>query len=139
MAEDHLERLRALREAALLGGGPERVAQQHARGKGTARERLARLLDPDSFQEPGSLARHQVSDYGLATRRYPFEIVVETLGSDRYQVLLEGKQYEVTLEPLVEVASVEVQPGPAPAEEQVAPAFRRARRCGAAIPCSCSR
>jgi acetyl-CoA carboxylase carboxyltransferase component len=81
MAEDHLERLRALREAALLGGGPERIAQQHARGKGTAREHLARLLDPDSFQELGSLARHQVSDYGLATRRYPGDGVVTGFGA----------------------------------------------------------
>ena len=38
---DHLTRLREMREIALAGGGPERVADQKAKGKGTARERLS--------------------------------------------------------------------------------------------------
>ncbi|MEN9933648.1 MAG: hypothetical protein RLZZ387_227 [Chloroflexota bacterium] len=43
--------LRAHRERAQRGGGPERVARQHAKGKLTARERLEILLDPGSFNE----------------------------------------------------------------------------------------
>ncbi|MFE6922051.1 acyl-CoA carboxylase subunit beta [Nocardia sp. NPDC057663] len=35
---------------------PEAVAKQHARGKLTARERIALLVDPDSFYEIGALA-----------------------------------------------------------------------------------
>ncbi|MCD6487835.1 MAG: acyl-CoA carboxylase subunit beta [Desulfurococcales archaeon] len=35
------------------GGGIERIRIQHAKGKLTARERLSKLLDPDSFQELG--------------------------------------------------------------------------------------
>jgi propionyl-CoA carboxylase beta chain len=46
-----LARLDALREEALLGGGRERIDQQHARGKLTARERLELLLDAGSFVE----------------------------------------------------------------------------------------
>ncbi len=46
-----LERLDAMRAEALLGGGVERIAQQHARGKLTARERLDLLLDAGSFIE----------------------------------------------------------------------------------------
>ncbi|MBI5960879.1 MAG: hypothetical protein HY866_19225, partial [Chloroflexi bacterium] len=38
--------LRAMRERARQGGGEERVARQHAKGKLTARERLNLLLDP---------------------------------------------------------------------------------------------
>lgn len=34
---------------------PEAVARQHALGKMTARERVAELLDPDSFEETGAL------------------------------------------------------------------------------------
>jgi len=37
-------------------GGPERVARQHYAGRLTVRERIARMLDPDSFQEVGAIA-----------------------------------------------------------------------------------
>lgn len=71
--------------------------------------------------------------YRLTVGEREFEIAVETLGPDRYQVMLEGKQYEVTLEPLVEVASAEVPPGPASTEEQVAPALSAPAPPGAAL------
>ncbi len=37
-------------------GGEEKVAVQHARGRLTARERIAALCDADSFTEYGALA-----------------------------------------------------------------------------------
>jgi len=40
-----------LREKSKLGGGEKRIAKQHEKGKMTARERLANLLDPASFHE----------------------------------------------------------------------------------------
>jgi acetyl-CoA carboxylase carboxyltransferase component len=40
-----------MREEARLGGGQERIDQQHARGKLTARERIELLLDAGSFVE----------------------------------------------------------------------------------------
>ncbi|MBA2372881.1 MAG: acyl-CoA carboxylase subunit beta [Chloroflexi bacterium] len=40
-----------MRAEALLGGGQDRIAQQHERGKLTARERLELLLDAGSFVE----------------------------------------------------------------------------------------
>ena len=43
--------LRAMREKALLGGGEDRIAKQHAKGKLTARERLDLLIDPGTFHE----------------------------------------------------------------------------------------
>ncbi|MDQ5852592.1 MAG: methylmalonyl-CoA carboxyltransferase, partial [Chloroflexota bacterium] len=60
--EDHLSTLRAMREQAVIGGGPKRIAQQHARGKLTARERLALLLDEGSFVEDGLLANAGATD-----------------------------------------------------------------------------
>ena len=39
------------REALLLGGGQARVDAQHARGKFTARDRITRTLDANSFEE----------------------------------------------------------------------------------------
>jgi acetyl-CoA carboxylase carboxyltransferase component len=46
-----LEKLRELEMQARDGGGAERIERQHARGKYTARERLAQLLDLGTFQE----------------------------------------------------------------------------------------
>jgi acetyl-CoA carboxylase carboxyltransferase component len=50
---DELSRRRALAEQM---GGEERVARQHATGRLTVRERIAKLADPGSFREIGSLA-----------------------------------------------------------------------------------
>jgi acetyl-CoA carboxylase carboxyltransferase component len=52
-----IDRLRHLEAEARLGGGPERIEQQHAKGKYTARERLDLLLDPATFQEIDAFAR----------------------------------------------------------------------------------
>jgi propionyl-CoA carboxylase beta chain len=50
-AEQKLQQLLSLKEAAALGGGEKRIEAQHARGKLTARERIDLLLDPGSFEE----------------------------------------------------------------------------------------
>jgi acetyl-CoA carboxylase carboxyltransferase component len=55
-------RLEALRAAALLGGGAERIDQQHARGKLTARERLTLLLDDGSFVETDAFVTGRAGD-----------------------------------------------------------------------------
>src|SRR5690349_10401302 len=46
-----VDRLKRLEAAAVAGGGAERIAAQHKKGKLTARERLDLLLDRDSFVE----------------------------------------------------------------------------------------
>ncbi len=56
----HLEKLvrelRSLEDRLRQGGGPDKIERQHQQGKLTARERIARLLDPNSrFQEIGLL------------------------------------------------------------------------------------
>jgi len=48
--------LNQLRKDAQLGGGDVRIQKQHQKGKGTARERIAALLDAGSFQEIGIFA-----------------------------------------------------------------------------------
>ncbi|HWP35696.1 MAG TPA: acyl-CoA carboxylase subunit beta [Thermodesulfobacteriota bacterium] len=62
-------RLAELEAEAERGGGPERVARQHAAGKLTARERLGRLLDPGSFVELDRFVRHRTVEFGLGARR----------------------------------------------------------------------
>jgi len=54
--------LRQRRAKAMKGGGEERVARQHARGKLTARERIDLLLDPGSFQEIDTFVVPRVED-----------------------------------------------------------------------------
>ena len=76
-----LLRLRELREQAHQGGGPERIAKQHAAGKLTARERIDLLLDPGSFHEIGTLATHHVTDFGMEKRRYPGDGVITGFGT----------------------------------------------------------
>ncbi len=44
-----VDQLHALEERLREGGGPARIAKQHAAGKMTARERIAALLDPGAF------------------------------------------------------------------------------------------
>lgn len=52
----HPGSLTELRKSAQLGGGVQRIRNQHAKGKQTARERLESLLDAGSFQEIGQFA-----------------------------------------------------------------------------------
>ena len=84
MAEEttdaHLSTLREMRSRAVLGGGQKRIEQQHARGKLTARERLALLVDEGSFQEFGALATHNVSEFGLEAQRFPGDGIVSGFG-----------------------------------------------------------
>ena len=51
---NQLEKIKELidrRTAARLGGGEKAIAKQHEKGKYTARERIAMLLDEGSFEE----------------------------------------------------------------------------------------
>jgi acetyl-CoA carboxylase carboxyltransferase component len=71
VSSDHstIDRLRALRAESRLGGGRERIDQQHARGKLTARERLDLLLDAGSFVELDAFVTHRSNDFGLDQQR----------------------------------------------------------------------
>jgi acetyl-CoA carboxylase carboxyltransferase component len=77
---DYLEKLRAMRAQAIQGGGPQRIQRQHERGKHTARERIALLLDEGTFQETGSLVMHDVTDFGMEQQRYYGDGVVTGFG-----------------------------------------------------------
>jgi propionyl-CoA carboxylase beta chain len=63
-----------------LGGGEKRIAAQHQKGKLTARERIAVLLDEGTFQEIGKLVTHRSSDFGLDKEHYLGDGVVTGYG-----------------------------------------------------------
>ncbi|HET9134567.1 MAG TPA: acyl-CoA carboxylase subunit beta [Gemmatimonadales bacterium] len=71
MADMHsrLDDLRRRQELAEQGGGPDRIAQQHKKGKLTARERLDLLLDPGSFVELDRFVTHRATDFGLDAQK----------------------------------------------------------------------
>lgn len=72
--------LRAMRDQARIGGGADRVARQHAKGKLTARERLERLLDHGTFNELEPFITHQGDEMGLATEKYLGDGVITGYG-----------------------------------------------------------
>ena len=59
-----INELRKIKEAGVLGGGAERIARQHERGKLTARERIDHLLDPGTFVESNMLIGHSMGTPG---------------------------------------------------------------------------
>jgi len=77
---DKIARLKGLRTEARLGGGEQRIEQQHGRGKLTARERLELLLDEGSFSELDALVTHRATDFGLADEHYLGDGVVTGYG-----------------------------------------------------------
>jgi propionyl-CoA carboxylase beta chain len=79
--KEMLSRLDARRERARLGGGKERIAAQHAKGKLTARERIELLLDHDSFEEFDMFVEHRSYDFGMAATKIPGDGVVTGWGT----------------------------------------------------------
>jgi methylmalonyl-CoA carboxyltransferase large subunit len=68
--------LDAKRAELETGGGNERIEKQHASGKLTARERVAKLVDTGSFQEIGLFAQHRSTYFGMAGKEMPADGVV---------------------------------------------------------------
>src|SRR3990172_6144003 len=67
--KERLKELEGLRKRSSLGGGPEKIEQQHSRGKLTARERIEQLVDPGSFVEIDRFVVHQTADFGMAEKK----------------------------------------------------------------------
>jgi propionyl-CoA carboxylase beta chain len=72
--------LHDLRREALLGGGQQRIDDQHKKGKLTARERLLVLLDEGSFEELDMFVHHRSTDFGLDKQQYLGDGVVTGTG-----------------------------------------------------------
>jgi propionyl-CoA carboxylase beta chain len=67
-AEEKRAELAKLRRAAgRVTGEAER--KQHDRGRYTARERVEKLLDPDTFQELDTFVRHRTHDFQMQRKR----------------------------------------------------------------------
>ena len=94
--EVQIENLHRKRSKIKHGGGKERIAKQHASGKLTARERIDRLVDQQSFQEVGLFARHRSTYFGMAEKEIPADGVVTGCAKiDRRTVHLASQDFTV--------------------------------------------
>jgi len=69
-----------MRDKALLGGGDERIEQQHGKGKLTARERLDLLLDEGTFVEQDMFVTHRATGFGMENQKIMGDGVVTGYG-----------------------------------------------------------
>ena len=68
------------RASATLGGGQKRIDAQHGKGKMTARERLALLLDEGSFEEFDMFVQHRCTNFGMEKEHFDGDGVVTGRG-----------------------------------------------------------
>ncbi|HEY3385282.1 MAG TPA: carboxyl transferase domain-containing protein, partial [Saprospiraceae bacterium] len=73
--------LKDKQEQSLLGGGQDRIDQQHAKKKLTARERIELLFDENSFEEIGMLVVHRTTEFGMDKQQFYGDGVVTGYGT----------------------------------------------------------
>ena len=104
-----LQQLQELRAQSLLGGGERRIDQQHEKGKLTARERLAQLVDPGSFQELDNFTTHRATEFGLADQKVLGDAVVTGYGQiNGRQVFVFAQDFTVMGGSLSEVVAEKI-------------------------------
>jgi propionyl-CoA carboxylase beta chain len=74
--KDKIQDLLKRKEQAKLGGGEERIKDQHNKGKLSARERIEIFVDEGSFEEIDMFVEHRVHDFGLDKMKIPGDGVV---------------------------------------------------------------
>ncbi len=80
-AEEKIQELIDKRSEARLGGGEKAIEKQHARGKYTARERIAQLLDEGSFEELDMFVTHRCTNFGQDKKHFLGDGVVTGYGT----------------------------------------------------------
>ncbi|MGL5637696.1 MAG: acyl-CoA carboxylase subunit beta [Bacteroidales bacterium] len=78
---EKVKELIQLREKARLGGGEKRIESQHKKGKYTARERIAMLLDEGSFEEFDMFVTHRCVNFGIEKESYLGDGIVTGYGT----------------------------------------------------------
>ena len=109
---NQLEKIKELidrRTAARLGGGEKAIAKQHEKGKYTARERIAMLLDEGSFEEMDMFVEHRCTNFGMEKKHYPGDGVVTGCGTiDGRLVYLFAQDFTVSAGSLSETMSLKI-------------------------------
>ncbi len=76
MTTSKLEALRERRQKIIVGGGEDKIKARHEKGLMTARERLAALFQPDTFQESGMHIQHCGRHFGSDGKDIPADAII---------------------------------------------------------------
>jgi len=79
--EEKLALLKVRNEKAELGGGLDKIEKHHQSGRLTARERIAILMDEDSFTEIDKFVLHRCENFGMGKVKIPGDGVVTGYGT----------------------------------------------------------
>lgn len=79
--QEKIKELVEKRAAARMGGGQDKIDQHHSKGKLTARERIALLLDEGSFEEFDMFVHHRCTDFGMENKKIDGDGVVTGMGT----------------------------------------------------------
>ena len=90
-----VEELRFRKAEAAKHGGPEAVQKHHDQGRLTIRERIGGLVDPDSFQEVGSLTGQGKYDGPTLKSVTPAPYVMGLAKIDGRPIAIGGEDFTV--------------------------------------------
>ena len=79
--QEKIKELVERRAKARMGGGQKRIDAQHQKGKFTARERIAMLLDEGSFEEYDMFVQHRCTNFGMEKTKFDGDGVVTGHGT----------------------------------------------------------
>ena len=80
-SQEKINELIDKRACARVGGGEKAIEKQHAKGKYTARERIAQLLDEGSFEELDMFVTHRCTNFGQDKKHILGDGVVTGFGT----------------------------------------------------------
>jgi acetyl-CoA carboxylase carboxyltransferase component len=94
--KEALLRFKDMQSKALAGGGSDKIASQHEKGKLTARERINLFVEEGSFIEDGTYIKGRSDNFGLDKIKFPGDGVVSGTGKvDGRQVFLSSQDFTV--------------------------------------------
>ena len=95
--QEKIKELVERRAKARMGGGQKRIDAQHQKGKFTARERIAMLLDEGSFEEFDMFVQHRCTNFGMEKTKFDGDGVVTGQGTiDGRLVYVFAQDFTVT-------------------------------------------
>lgn len=104
-----IEDLRERIDEAVDAGSTRAREKQHAKGKGTARERIEMLVDANSFTEIDEFARHRAKNFGMDKNRpYGDGVIIGTATVDGRPIALYSQDFTVFGGSLGEVHSEKI-------------------------------
>lgn len=79
--QEKIALMKSKKEHIMEGGGQARIDRQHEKGKMTARERIEKLFDENTFVELDMFVKHRCTNFGQDKKELPGEGVVTGYGT----------------------------------------------------------